>query len=92
MNMQKRWIFFLLALLSVAVAVLCLGIGRYHVGVGETLEILLSVLKGPVRLIVDAGEPVGGQFGDLKRWPARIFHPSFRGPPVPKRRMLPELT
>ena len=44
--MRKRWIFFLLALLPVAAAVLCLGIGRYHVGVGETLEILLSALKG----------------------------------------------
>jgi len=29
---------------------------------------------------------VGGQSGDPKRWPARIFHLPSRGPPVPKRR------
>ena len=44
--MRKRRILFLLALLPVATAVFCLGIGRYHVGVGETLEILLSALRG----------------------------------------------
>jgi len=31
-----------------------------------------------------AGEPAGGRSGDPKRWPAHIFHPPSRAPPIPK--------
>ena len=34
------------------------------------------------RLTADADGPVGGWFGDSKRWPARIFHPRTRTPLV----------
>ena len=36
------------------------------------------------RLTTGAGEPVGGRSGDPKRWPAHIFHPPSRAPPIPK--------
>ncbi len=38
----------------------------------------------PVRLGAGTGGPVAERSGDSKRWPARIFHPPPRAPPIPK--------
>lgn len=46
MIMRRRGLFFLLTLLPVATALICLGVGRYHVSIRETLEILFSALRG----------------------------------------------
>ena len=38
----------------------------------------------PVRLGAGTGGPVAERSGDSKKWPARIFHPPPRAPPIPK--------